>query len=410
MTTLWFKDAFWGADFNDHIGYEVLMQRLCEGRRTCKDVEELLKLRALAEEKYGKELVMIARKCGGQMEISTLRASIDQLKAEMENTGNLHIQLSAMLKEEVKGIEIFREQQKEKRKKFEGIMEKIHKNKVILYKKTMESKKIYEQRCREADEAEQTVERVEGTSSATSRQTGKVHSKARQCKEVAAEAEKQYVSNVTQLEKVRQDWESTHASTCEVFQQQEVDRISFLRNAMWVHCNHFSMQCVKDDEYYEEVRKTLEQCDTTTDNNCFIRTKMTGSSPPAPVSFENYYERDGPAHSNGTPRMGGGGGVMRRFSNLLQSNGGSRLNIAEASQSAGSSSGQMSNMTNAFVAAVNKEAEYQVLFDYRAQDPDELTILNGERVMVLERGEDGWWQVERNGQAGLVPGCYLSKA
>ncbi|XP_048825321.1 proline-serine-threonine phosphatase-interacting protein 1-like isoform X2 [Brienomyrus brachyistius] len=342
MTTLRFKDAFWGADFNDHIGYEVLMQRLCEGRRMCKDVEELLKLRAQAEEKYGKELVTIARKCGGQMEISTLRASFDQLKAEIENTGNLHIQLSVMLKEEAKGIETFRGQQKEKRKKFEEIMEKIHKNKVILYKKTMESKKIYEHRCREADEAEQTAERVGSTSSATSRQAEKVHSKARQCKEVASEAEKQYVSNVTQLEKVRQDWESTHASTCEVFQQQEVDRISFLRNAMWVHCNHFSMQCVKDDEYYEAVRKTLEKCDTITDNNCFIRVKMTGSNPPAAVSFENYYERNGPTHSISTPYMGEGGAVMKRFSNLLQGNGGSRLNIAEASQSAEPCSGLFS--------------------------------------------------------------------
>lgn len=107
---------------------------------------------------------------------------------------------------------------------------------------------------------------------------------------------------------------------------------------------------------YEEARKTLETCDITTDNNCFVDMRQTGSVPPgkprpppwfaltashggnftvilkvrwpwatrdaflptgllncfltAPVSYENYYERDYTDQGNGT--AGFVGEVMKR--------------------------------------------------------------------------------------------------
>ncbi|KAM6942697.1 proline-serine-threonine phosphatase-interacting protein 1-like [Xenentodon cancila] len=419
-----------------------MIQRLRDGRQMCKDVEDLLKMRAQAEEKYGKELVTIARKAGGHTEISTLRASMEQLKTQIENVGNFHIQLCDKLKEEVKKIETFRERQKEQRKKFESIMDKVQKKKVLLFKKTMESKKNYEAKCKDADEADQTDK-----GNAAPKNPEKVRNRIKQCRQAANEAEKQYMYNIDQLETVRQDWEETHKSTCEVFQQLEGDRITMLRCALWNHCNHYSMQCVKDDELYEEVRKALEHCDIAVDNNAFILQKSTGSRPPGelspslsrcdkePIVFESYQtamigtSNGQPSFSEEDLRRRGDTTNTRRNQEetawcsdpLL------RISMSTNTESPNISRSPLASLSDcetpdseyelvpgyqiegALPPSTADEWCYIVLYDYKAQQHDELSVSRGDVVRVLEQGEDGWWMVERNGPTGLVPGNYLGK-
>ncbi|KAF1572013.1 UNVERIFIED_CONTAM: Proline-serine-threonine phosphatase-interacting protein 1, partial [Eudyptes pachyrhynchus] len=411
-------------EFTFHTGYEALVQRLLDGRKMCKDVEDLLKQRAQAEERYGKELIQIARKAGGQTEINTLKAAFERLKQQIESVGNSHIQLAVMLKDELKGIEEFRERQKEQRKKYESAMERMQKSKLSHYKKTMESKKTYEQKCKEADEAEQSFERT--SASGNQKQTEKSQNKAKQCRDAANEAENVYKQNIEQLDKVRTEWEQEHIKTCEVFQLQECDRITILRNSLWVHCNQLSMQCVKDDELYEEVRVSLENCVVESDIDYFIKTKMTGTQPPDAIGYENYYSRE-PNRSNSSPTQSCG--VMKRFSELLH--GSSKNNMESATPSApplatelfvsvcgfGFFFPPLAEKTDVVYASVfvNEQAgitssqDYRVLYDYTAQNMDELDISEGDIVVVIEENEDGWWTAERNGQRGFVPGSYLKK-
>ncbi|KAG7483431.1 proline-serine-threonine phosphatase-interacting protein 1-like [Solea senegalensis] len=411
MEVLLFKDAFWGSDFTCHAGYDAVIQRLRDGRQMCKDMEELLKMRALAEEKYGKELVTIARKAGGQAEINTLRTSFDHLKRQIETIGNFHIQLSDILKEEVKKIETFRERQREQRRKFESIMEKVQKKKITSFKKAMESKRNYELRCKEADEAEQVAEKT----TIASKNSEKIRHRAKHCRQTAKEAEKLYSNNIAQLENVRQDWAETHQSTCEVLQQMEGDRISMLRSALWDHCNHFSQQCVNDDEFYEEVRKHLEQCDITADNNYFIETKSTGSKPPDPIVFESYYSAERSTQSNGQALIARGvEDVTRRPVDIsIESPPNSRLSQMSSGEFEITDGGYAPltghERDTSLATFTADEESYAVIYGYTAQDADELTVSRGEVVQVLEQGEDGWWLVDRNGLTGVVPGNYLGK-
>ncbi|XP_010771543.1 proline-serine-threonine phosphatase-interacting protein 1-like isoform X2 [Notothenia coriiceps] len=355
--------------------------------------------------------------------MSTLKASFEILKTQIENIGTFHIQLSDLLKEEVKKIETFRERQKEQRKKLQSIMEKVQKKKVAVYKRTIESKKTYEVRCREADEAEHGAEKI----TVASKNSEKGRQRAKQCRQAAKETEKLYSTNIVQLESVRRDWEETHKSTCEVFQQLEGDRISMLRCALWDHCNHFSMQCVKDDEFYEEVRKLLELCDITTDNNYFIGRKSTGTRPPEPILFESYYQTQKSGDSNGQAHFAGGGEedmTMRGSDPLLGSSVNIRFDNLENPHSAPAPFGGASAVESdggyaelpgllgaASLPTVSADDDtcYIVDHEYVAKEEDELSVSRGELIRVLEQGEDGWWTAEKNGKTGLVPGNYLGK-
>ncbi|KAM6203189.1 proline-serine-threonine phosphatase-interacting protein 1 isoform 7-T7 [Rhynchocyon petersi] len=384
MPQLQFRDAFWCRDFTAHAGYEVLLQRLLDGRKMCKDVEDLLRQ-------------------------SSLRASFDSLKQQIENVGSLHIQLALALREELRSLEEFRERQKEQRKKYEAMMDRMQKSKVSLYKKTMESKKTYEQKCRDADEAEQAFERI--STSGNQKQVEKSQNKAKQCKDSAIEADRVYRQNIEQLEKVRAEWEQEHRTTCEAFQLQEFDRLTILRNSLWVHCNQLSMQCVKDDELYEEVRLVLEGCNVDADIDGFIQAKSTGTEPPAPVPYVSYYDRE--VTPSGSPGVPASCGMIKRFSGLLHGNPKTTANAAlAASTETLTSTPERNEAVYAAIAVKDTGAptkDYRALYDYRAQNPDELDISTGDIMEVILEGEDGWWTVERNGQRGFVPGSYLEK-
>ncbi|XP_019750889.1 proline-serine-threonine phosphatase-interacting protein 1a isoform X2 [Hippocampus comes] len=331
------------------------------------------------------------------------------MKSEMEMIGNLHMQLSGLLKEEAKRIEQFREKQKDQRKKVELVMEKVQKGKVSFYKKTIDSARHYEQRCREADEVEQTAEKMSNTSTATPKQIDKLSNKSKQCREAAEEAERQYKSNIEQLDQLRQEWELTHSNTCEMFQQQEAERLSALRNGLWVHCNHLSMQCVKADECYEGVRKILEKCDIIADMNCFVGIKGTGSSRPAPIKYQNYYEKDGTEVRNGSTGLVGG--VMKKFSNLLQGNSLAGSSMSIHKDPGADSTGDYEDVYTAIpkIHSSHQGEQYKAVYEYVAQRDDELSMFVGDAVLVMNQGEDGWWMVQRDGQTGLVPGSYLAK-
>lgn len=55
-----------------------------------------------------------------------------------------------------------------------------------------------------------------------------------------------------------------------------------------------------------------------------------------------------------------------------------------------------------------KEIKATALYDFEAQGEDELTIADGEDLIVVEKENDDWWTVKNaQGQQGVVPAQYV---
>ncbi|XP_063652139.1 proline-serine-threonine phosphatase-interacting protein 2 isoform X2 [Pan troglodytes] len=267
MTRSLFKGNFWSADILSTIGYDNIIQHLNNGRKNCKEFEDFLKERAAIEERYGKDLLNLSRKkpCG-QSEINTLKRALEVFKQQVDNVAQCHIQLAQSLREEARKMEEFREKQKLQRKK---------------------AKKNYEQKCRDKDEAEQAVSR--SANLVNPKQQEKLFVKLATSKTAVEDSDKAYMLHISTLDKVREEWQSEHIKACEAFEAQECERINFFRNALWLHVNQLSQQCVTSDEMYEQVRKSLEMCSIQRDIEYFVNQRKTGQIPPAPIMYENFY-------------------------------------------------------------------------------------------------------------------------
>lgn len=284
-----FRDCFWEADFCSTVGFDTVLKRAKDGYQVGKDFLEFVKQRAQLEEAHGKALVKLAKCSLGQNEFGSHRIALDSLKAETENIGYAHNEVAAKFFEEQAKISVFLEDQRNKRKQVEETVKKYQIAKKNHHKKTVDLKKSYENKCREADAAELDYEVKKDIMLQKDKE--KLFQKKDKLITAAGLADKAYQDAVTILEQTRIHWEEETEIALETLQILETERIRFLRNSCWVHVNISSANCVRVDELHEEVRKTLENCDPEHDVQLFINQHQTGNIRPSRIEYHNYYDR-----------------------------------------------------------------------------------------------------------------------
>lgn len=380
-----------------------------------KDYADFLKIRAQAQESYGKSLIKLAKTLSGKDEIGTLRLAWESLRTETESIGQAHVSCANHILDEVNKVNEFMEVQREQRKKIEEGVRRTQANIKGFYKKVIECKKTYEIRNREADQAIKALAIESAKMNSIPKELEKLKLKQSKTTQSAEQADTSYRSAVDVLENSRQLWEHETETACDIFQQIEEDRIQHLRNSMWVVTNLESANCVAEDEIYEEIRKTLEKCDVDGDIQLFIRQRQTGSERPASIEFENYF--GGQIERNESHVVTNKNLKNRSPDSVIQIHPLMFTSETKPAPMFTSIDNDAETLENAVYDSVydtvttttlDQKRLCKVIYDFDGRNDEELS-LREEAVVTLVREENAdWWEVETlEGNKGYFPAIYL---
>ncbi|EEB99679.1 hypothetical protein MPER_00596 [Moniliophthora perniciosa FA553] len=49
----------------------------------------------------------------------------------------------------------------------------------------------------------------------------------------------------------------------------------------------------------------------------------------------------------------------------------------------------------------------RAIYTYTGENPDELSVAEGDEVAIIDASEDEWWKAEQGGVVFIVPAAYL---
>ena len=166
----------------------------------------------------------------------------------------------------------------------------------VLWKRSSESRKLYELKCREEVASNQFYHQEVARCGKNSREADKVgnsgqrssffylrkkfqaHQKYVKSKQMLDAFESAYQSSVSSIEDARRNWEKETEKSLTAFHQMEEERMATIRDSLWRVANINSLAAVADDLAAEEVRKTLENTDLDDAMIRFISDHATGST------------------------------------------------------------------------------------------------------------------------------------
>lgn len=279
-------DSFWSDEVGDFKGWEVVSAQVKEGRHIIKQYVDFLKQRSMVEDAFGKSLLKLSKSVILPQDIGCLNDIWDGLVSQTESSGYSHLESSRLLALEANRVYELSGKYREERKAREESVRQSQQKLRLDYKKFIDAKKTYENRCGEEISSNQTYHQEVAKKGKSSKEADKAQLKFDKATFALKCAELNYHSMAREAEESRQMWEKETEDCLRLFQTMEEERFDLIRDSLWRVSNFISAQCVADDNGSEDIRILLESTKFEDCLNDFIEENLTGSERPAKIVYK----------------------------------------------------------------------------------------------------------------------------
>ncbi|GAA6019994.1 hypothetical protein JCM10207_006752 [Rhodosporidiobolus poonsookiae] len=262
-------------------GYETLLKRVGAGGRVLEDARGVLRERAAASEEFAKRMQKLARHPFGTGETGHMERAVGQLKAELDASAKSHLDLAQLLRRQEEAVKEFEAKRDGARKNQQAAVEKLWKTLLNQRQHVVKAKGKYEDDAIQINALRAQASLLQG------KELDKVSLKLDKVQQTVAVNERDYRNYVNVLKETTVNWNMTWKTFCDLVQDQEEERLEFLKSRLWDYANGLSTVALAEDESAERTRTSLEQCDPRTDIQIFVQRFGTGNAIPDPIPFHD---------------------------------------------------------------------------------------------------------------------------
>eukprot|EP01134_Creolimax_fragrantissima_P007078 CFRG7078T1 len=408
--------SFWEID-----EYKRVVKRLDDGIHNCDIIQSMLKERAAAEKEYTKALEKWSTKWRKHYtrkpEYGSLMEGFEALVNQANQQATIHDTVSNNLIA-LADTEMPQYKKEQYSKNFIGHYKQTKAAEAGFAKaqapwskfcaKAISAKKAYDSACHTRVKAQDVVSSSIGSLELTTDQVRKLKDKLAKAQADESKTKAKYESAIANLNNDKPRYMNDMTTEFNLCQEIELHRINKVKDVTIQAVHHLDLNEVPHHRtMFSDALNHQTMIDAQADVNAYSGSHGVEQDMTWPT-FEEFEESAGTSAANNNLGASGpaAGYGMDSFGQETQQQQYSQSNDHPVGSSLPDVNAAGGYGAGAVAGPVLRRAS--ALYDYTAQDDDELTFVEGDEVQILEEADEaGWCKAELRGKVGLIPANYV---